>query len=1321
MPKPVLNGQALQTVYFSSLTIEKGLSSNNTSSIIQDKYGFIWIGTEEGLNRYDGFKITHFKRSISPASLSSNRISTLLYDDDVIWIGTWDGLNTIDIHTFEVKRINTGTGNIIRTLFKDKDGDIWIGTTKGLLVYRKTSEEFKLFNTENSELTHNTIRSFYQAVNGDMWIGTYDGLNKLSNGKFTAYDLKEDYKPMMENNLICTIHPYGEKSDSLLWVGTETGLALFNSITGKYTLYNSSNTMLSNEVIKCIYPQNDSLLWLGTDFGLNIFNTVSHKTDSYYHDPLISNSIVSNVIWEIFEDRQKRLWLITTNGISIIDNSLPIYQLHEEYFSYKNPRIGNLVKDILISENEDVWLATIHGVMRKQKATGKQINYSTTSALNERILLDNVYSLKEDIKGRIWIGTAGGINIWDNKKMLAITANKQNGLISNYISNFTIHYDGSMWVTAWEGGIFKVNFDENNLENMSFTLVDNDGDGRLISAGEHLFYGSLNNLWHINHNSFEKTRIEKVSNELHSSQISSLMAAIDGTVWVGAENLLIHYFPDKDSISKINVDTGRPQRLLNLQEDLLAYIWMTTPNSIIRIDKTTHDQLTIPILKNSPLRGFYQYSSTMSKNGNIFYGGDNAYIKINPKNINLKGNKPDILISGLQINNHSIMPEDTFRIINRDISFVKELSLKHNQNSLTLEFTTLDYLYPEITQFAYRLLPFKEQWTSTAGEKNFAVFANLKPGRYYFEVKGTNHLGTWSNVYSLPIYVKPSIWLSKGFVSLYLLLIVFMTYFIFKIYNFRHHLKNELKIVKLEKQHSEKLYRSKIRFFTNISHEFRTPLSLIIPPIQELLKTGKQNNAERKMLLLANRNAQRLYKLVNQLLDFRKMESSRLEITYVKIELISFCKNIFALFDDLAARNEINYNFSSTFYKINLDADKEKLETILFNLLSNAFKYTPVNGQITFDISQTTMSKNIPGIQISIKDSGIGISEKELPHIFDHFFQTSENKTYKTGSGIGLTLAQEYAKLHDGIITVSSQQGKGSEFSLSIPIIQLVNTPINIPEKIYSIDNNRDNIKEEEITPLTAKRILIVDDNEDILDLIYLNLKYDYHIFKAKDGREAMKIISDKHPHMVISDIIMPVMDGYELCKKIKTQKSSAHIPVILLSARSLDLDKTEGMERGADMYITKPFDIEHLRSCIRSLFRRNDQIASFIEQKLLWKPANDIKKGDNSPSQNLLKKVIHLIENNLVNPDFSVETLSRELGMSSTHLYRKLKNSTGFSTNEIITNYRMQKAAMMIENEEGNITEIMYAVGFSSLSTFSRSFKNKFGFSPKAYQNRKI
>jgi len=1294
--------------YFSSLTSENGLPSNVTNSIVQDPRGFIWIGTENGLCRYDGYNMTLFNKE-SPHKLPSNKVSALLLDGETIWVGTWDKLCTINTVNFEINVINETKIHTVRTLYKDRNDKIWIGTNSGLFIYNKENNSFKHFNNKNSNLSHNTVRAFCEDKESNMWIGTYDMLNKFNGVDFEVFNLKGNYKSSITNNLILAIED-NVQSDSLLLVGTETGLCLFNRHTKNFKCYNSQNSSLSNEVIKSIYCTQDKL-WLGTDFGLNVFNYRTKTIESYFHNPLVNHTICNNVIWKIFKDENNILWFITSNGISLLEQMGEGYSLHKTIFEVDGIKIGNQVRDLLIEDNGTKWLATNHGVIC-EKLNGKRETFTSESELSKRLLIDNVYALEIDNYGQIWIGTAGGINIWNpfEKKMYAITANKYNGLTSNYIKDFIKSPNGEIWVSAWEGGLFQTNGHFNITPEITFTQITGDGEALACFTKNKFFYTS--NLSLIKYNPFTK-KSKIIIDTIHESTILNLKSDSSNNLWIVSKDELIRYRTIEDKLEHFPFKEPTSQ-IMSIEVDKNGNFWASTHNSILKFNQLGQQILSLPLNSNAPIKNLQLQSSCQANDGSLYFGGHNGYIKVDP-NLEIKpGRKIETNISGLAINNEVILPNDKNQLLPNDITYHNNLSLTHNNNSLTFQFSNLDYWLPELNSYKYRLLGYENQWQYTSGDKNFAIYSNLKPKNYTLEVIGFNHKGiVCKNTAQLQIKINPPIWLSNGFIVLYIFIFLSIAYIIFKIYSYRNKITNQLKITQLEKEHSDQLLKTKQQFFTNISHEFRTPLSLINPPIKQVLITGAIDETSRHMLQLAHKNSNRLMQLVNQILDFRKLETTDLSLDLSKTDINQIALDIFESFSDLASRNEIDYKFISKESGPLLLIDQEKIKTILFNLLSNAFKFTPINGSIELKIEVKDQQ-----LKLSISDSGKGIDIKEKEKVFERFYQTGNNKTDVTGTGIGLTLSLEYAKLHQGTIQINSEVGKGSCFTLQLPVSDTLKKD---NEELIEINSSKEEqlqttrISQTDQIPKDARTILIVDDNPDILDFIELNLSPTYIIIRANSGEEGLEQAIKKHPSIIISDVMMPGFDGNTLCRKLKNNATTMHIPIILLTAKILDEDKIQSMQSGADIYITKPFTIEYLTACINNVLKRDEYLLQYARNIISISPSNELIE-DNNQDTIFVKRVMEIIENNITNTSFSVESLADEIGLSTTHLYRKLKTITSYSTKDIIKNYRLEKAAKMLSNKEGNITEIMYNVGFSSLSTFSKAFKSHFGKSPTEY-----
>lgn len=1313
--------------FFSTLSTRDGLPSNIINSIAQDKTDFIWIGTANGLCRYDGHHFLIFKKEGSK-SLPANEISSLLVDGDYLWVGTWKGLCRINTRTFEITPIDVGNNNVIRTLYKGSDGTVWIGTSTGLIRY--TQNGYTLLDKENNRLSHNTVRSILQDSFGNLWVGTYDKINKLPQGAstFTVYDVKGDYKPSLKNNLICDIKP--SHSDSLLWIGTETGLVLFDIIQGTYKQYTEKTAGFSNEVIKNIYADDEGHLWLGTDFGLNIFDPGSTTNKALFHNPQLPYSIANNVIWEIREDKGGVIWFVTSNGLSRLNKFRDHYKFTPVSHFIGQQTVGNQVKSVLITTKGIQWLGTLHGAIRRDPQGNRELVFSTQSPEGSRILLNNVYALEEDSYGRIWIGTAGGINIWDDsrQKMYSITSSQTNGLITNYIARFIKGPDGSMWVSAWEGGLFKVTGDLSNPGALRFELAGDFGSEKNVAGANAIWAVNYNQLFRIDLNSHRSSSVSSFNRISEKKTITCLYFSLKGSLWAGTLNGLIEYRPQTDSTIVHPLVTGNDVTLASITEDAQGNIWAAAGGFVVRYDPQDMNTEVFPLDKDLPLKSFFDGCYALTRDGRIIFGGDNGFITVVP-DVRPNLYRPNVYITAVEINNKRVHPGEQIgdkTILDRDIAFTPKLGLNYAHRSLSVEFSSLHYWQPAMNIFAYKLEGFDKNWNYVSGTKNFAIYSNLSPGSYTLKVRGTNNYGIWSDsMATLELEVAPPLFLSSPFLIMYAIASALIIFAALRFYSGRIHLKNEVEIARMEKDHAEEIAFTKQQFFTNISHELRTPISLILPPIQQTLKRENLDEETRSLVRMAEKNSHRLLRVVNQILDFRKLENDSLELKIASLDVIAFCKELYSLFSDKAARNEINFTFNPKVESCRIWADTEKVETILYNLLSNAFKFTPPRGSIdiTVGVNTTDSDYSRGTVEIKVTDTGSGIGKGDQQKIFERFYQTAEAKKAEGGSGIGLTLASEYARLHHGGITVKSEPGKGSCFTVVLPLgdihFPMGVSPDEEPLSILATKTEDPDASASYLYDLNSDKplVLIVEDNPDMIDFIVIHLKKHYHLIIAENGEEALRKANSFYPEVIVSDIMMPVMDGLTLCKKVKENPRTSHIGIILLTARSLTSQKIEGIRIGADVYITKPFEMELLEASVDHLLKRKQELSSYFRSEIITQPEGGSARENED--EKFIKKVMNIIEANISNPDFSVEVLSAEIGMSSTHLYRKLKSLTHYTGKDIIRKYRIKKASLLLKNKEGNISEIMYDVGFSSLSYFAKCFKAEFGVSPKEYQQR--
>ncbi|NIJ55493.1 hybrid sensor histidine kinase/response regulator transcription factor [Dyadobacter arcticus] len=1313
-----------QEKFFNSLSIREGLPTNLINAVAQDRNNFIWIATSDGLARYDGYHFRIFKKGETVGSIPSNGVQAIYADGDDLWIGTGKGLCKINTITFKITRTVTGTNTNIRCISKDRNGQLWLGTITGLLKYNLKNGTFKTYTKQNSQLSHNTVRTMFQDKKGTLWVGTYDGLNKLNpqTETFTVFDLKRKGTSALKNNLICDIKPVAE-IDSLIWVGTDTGLCRFNIITG--TNENQSDQIkLSNDVVKAIYTDKDRNVWLGTDFGLNVYDPLSGKNERYFHNPQSPYSIANNVIWQIFEDQAGVLWFVTSNGISKINQLDNLYQYHRVTQQLGEQTIGNQVKSFLVSKTGVYWIGTLHGVIRYDPKTLQSRKFDIDSPEKSRLLINNVTILHEGRDGRIWIGTVAGINVWDDEKevMQAVTANKTNGLASNYINNFVETPDGSLLVGTWEGGIFRVNGDLNPLENLRFQLISKIETEKFFYGAGSLWLIEFDELFKLDLKTFEKRKVTSFARVADRKTVNSLFLAKSGIIWAATQNGLVEYNPKTEKAFFHAIPNYNIART-TITEDRNGNIWTATNAALEKFTATEKRVEFYPLNKNLPLKSFYAGCVARSASGELFFGGDNGYISFSPEKAIANGYQPKIFLTNLLLNNQPVEIGEKINdrvILDRDISFAQAIELDYGQRSIELQFAALHFWQPEVNNYSYKLERADENWTTTSGEKNFAVYSNLSPGTYIFKVKGTNNNGIWSHETSTTkITINPPFFLSKGFLALYLLLIAAGVYFGLKVYSGRIKLENELKISKLEIAHAEEIEQTKEQFFTNISHELRTPISLILPPIHQIMRDGKLNADNFKLISLAEKNSHRLLRVVNQILDFKKMQSDTLYLNITKVEIVSLLHELYSHFADKAARHEIDYTFTSNTPEFEIFADVEKVETMVLNLLSNAFKFTPKGGTIQLSIEIVTAA-NVSDevVQICISDTGTGISTDDQARIFERFYQTTESRKREMGSGIGLALTLEYVKMHQGEITLDSEPGKGSIFTVLLPkgnadkLLAQVSEMDTYPVFNAALANSN---KTETLLPGSEKPLLlIVEDNPDMVDFIRISLNEKYRFVIAGDGEEGLRKASEFLPDVIISDIMMPVMDGLTFCKSIKSNPKTSQLSVILLTARSLTSQKIEGIRVGADAYITKPFDIELLYAQIGNLLHRKKELTTYFRHELIVTPAPE--DGKENMDDKFVKKVMSVIEAHISDPDFTVEILGSEIGMSSAHLSRKLKSLTQFSANEIIKKYRIKKASLLLENREGNISEVMYDVGFSNLSYFSKCFREEFGVTPKEY-----
>ncbi len=1302
-----------QFLQFQNLTMADGLSHSSVQSIGQDKYGFIWVGTNNGLNIFDGI---HFKQYFAlpddESSIPGNNISDMLFYDDSVWIGTRNGLCLMDAISKKCVGIDLGENKFIRTLNLESSKRIlWVGTNTGLIKYNIKTGDYQEFNSTTSNISHNTIRSFYEDLEGNMWIGTFDKLNKLrpNSTVFEVFDLKQNYRPNIRNNLVLSISPQKEENDSLLWIGTQTGLVLFNRHSGETRIFREENSGLLNSTCKTLHVTNSGTTWVGTDFGLAQLN---HELiiNTYLHNPFEKKSIINSTVWDIFEDSSGTIWFGTNNGISILSKTNNRFRFYSTTFNKENHLTAYEISDIIEDSNENIWLATQFGVVSYDSKNQLLETFNEKQPLNRRLNLNLTKNLLEDKKGRIWIATYGGPVIWSpaKKELKTYTSdfNSNNGLRTNYTDGFFELNDGTILVSTTKG--LHVAKEKNG--NFEFEFIGSFG---------YLSGINDNYLWSLQNSKLVKIDLEtfKSSEEIDFQiegkvlKLHSILFVEENLAWLGTNSGLIKYNLQSKEFDFFEIKSNKTYPLISIINDNFGNIWASSYSAILKFSTETQTFEIYPGGNEIPISRFTEGCCLKSKNGDLIFGGHDGFLKFAPKEITKSEFISPVKFTRLFISNQEINTNskiDGKKILNQEISFTKNITFDYASSSFLLEFSSLHFGNRNGIRYAYMLEGEDVDWHYLNGSVGRASYSKLNPGKYILKVRGTNNDGKWNEEETLlKIRIKPPLWASPFFIIFYFILLILITVALFYYFLSRSKMQNELKIAKIRQQ-----------FFTNISHEFRTPLSLIIGPIEKLAHNNNLDIKGKSFVDLIDKNARRLLWLTNQLLDFRKLENKSLELRLSEFDIIQFTKKVFSLFTDKAERKEIKYSFDSDFKHLEVKMDLRKIETILFNLLSNAFKFTREKGEITVTIKSCDFNSE-NGLCISVNDSGIGIPKEDQQKIFERFYQSKEAIKMERGSGIGLTLVNEYVRMHHGKIVLVSKLNVGSEFQIMLPMNvnysseNVLNTKPETNDPLLKV-NKKDKIEVQIMNSVSGKPlILLIEDEKEISDFIRISLNENYNVKVASNGKIAFQIIAQQIPDLVISDIVMPEMDGIEFTKKFKGNPKTAHIPLILLTGQLQTEMQLEGLKVGADAYITKPFEIALLEIRIENFLKRQEKFTEYLKLNSLSRP-KDVHIA--SQDEKLLEKVVRCIEKHISDSELNIDKVCSETGLSHSVLYRKIKNLTGQTVNEFIRTVRVRRAEQLLRTKKFSVSEVAYETGFSNHSYFTKCFRKLYKMTPKEF-----
>lgn len=1375
------------------------LKNNFIYALREDHVGNIWIGTKEGLYVYlydrGEFKFVDLLvENSEPLEGTVNVISKI--KDNSFWIGTENGAMHLrikdDLGKLEKLRYyplgkasNTLSGKLVKAIAETNNG-LWIGTDEGINILDAKNNDFKKLaysENNNNSLSFNMVHCIYQDRQSRIWVGTENGLNRYNAGtdNFTRYFHQPDQPSTLPHNTVTDIV---EDQNGRIFIATLGGLGEYKGDNNfryfKSELKNEHS--LNSDFINCLLPDNEGNLWIGTERGgVNIYNSHQNVLEYFEYDKGSKNSLSHNTINSIFEDN-KYIWIGTAGGgLNSYDKTLKIFK----HFLFDVNDSSTISSDFITAIHRDIkgrlWVATWGSglnLLIENPDDGPQYfinNRSNPDLLN---LSNNFIStIVEDTFGNLWVGTNGGLFKSDPQT----NQFKRISPEVNAVGCLVFDEDFNLWAGS-PTGLFHLQVDSLGKENPHITK-------------------------HYRHNPQDSTSLS--GNYITSIIKDSEGTMWFGTYGQGINKLT---FPKGKAHFKSysTIDGIANNIVYGIIEDNDKKIWLSTDNGLTRLEPKTGK--TRSFYKADGLLNNQYYWSAYYKNtsGKLYFGGMNGLNTFYPSWINNKAVDRKAVITDLKLFNEQVVPGATYNnieILNTNISKAKELNMSYKSKVISFEFSSLDYNEPELIKYAYFLKGFDEKWTYVNSSRRFANYTNLKPGEYTFMVKASGVDGDFSShPTTIDLYITPPFWETLWFriaAAIFVFGLLF-AYNRYRVYNFKvqkmvlerqvnertekiNHQNHELVLRakqlkesnlqlekkqllikgqndKLELQNEHILHQRnklielnkkvklvsklKLSFFTNVSHEFRTPLTLIIGPLENLLKDQNLDFGTRQTLGLINRNAQRLLYLINQIMDFRRIEKGRMELKVGRGNIKEFCQNIFSAFQPLAEINKIRFDYVEDELIPVVWFDHHKIENIIYNLLSNAFKYTSEMGSIKVEVKAITQKESKLGkghlepditrsvISIKISDSGIGISKEKLPLVFKRFYRIDSAAVFQiNGSGIGLTLAEELIKTHHGNIFVESTPGEGSIFEIQFPClkdaykenerldhehnISAIHKQVQMLTHEFGADRlDKNQIKQPVILDKNKPVVLIAEDNWDLRKFMSHRLGASYNVIEAENGMKALQFAREFNPDIIVSDVMMPEMNGLELCSQIKSDIVTSHIPIVLLTAKSEVENRIEGLEKGADDYLAKPFNFDLLEARIHNLIESRKHLRKLFIQK---SDVNERQLASTVRDQKFLEQAIRIVEDKMTDPSFGVQDFVKEMGMSRSLLHKKLTALTEQSATEFINHFRLKKALKLLKSTDLNISEIAYSVGFNDPKYFSRVFSKQYGDAPKEYlQNLK-
>lgn len=1360
-----LSGTARERYVFSNISLESGLSQITVICIHQDKQGFMWFGTRNGLNRYDGYGFDVFLTNPDdPSSISDNHILSIAEEPDgKLWVGTNHGLN----------RFDPEKGSFTRYFFHAED---------------------------HSSISHNIIQSLRFDSTGQLWIGTNHGLNRYDpeTDSFIRYDLNS----LLNDNPICALFPEGDK----LYIGTMfSGLIIYDLITKKHKVLNHDSSdpgSIGHDYVRAIFFDKNDNLWIGTHHNGVSFR---RKGEQNFQTLNRASGLTNDYVRAIAQGPQGEIIVGTFNGLNVIDPSTLEIEQYHTYGASPGDLTHYSIYSIYIDRAETLWIGSYAGGIDYYNRYGQKFKFYDLRRHEQGIfgLLGPLVETEE----YLYITSEGsGIIEFEKEtetfKHYPVAQNDDTSYARNIIK--TLYLDGSRLICGSNLGVvysfdlhtrqYRVLYDT-GVEDPIYYLGRNSRgelmiggvndpvgliilspDGRVtdhfpvngqedvqfpnvrcvleIKKDRYLIGTRNEGLFDYNRDQQRLIQYKHIGENYNTSMlpenyISTLYQDGYGTIWVGTFGGGFSQFdPTTGMFSTYSTRNGlMNNNICTIVEDLSENLWMSTISGVSEFNPKTEQFINYTHNNGVQIDEFTPHAGKRLTNGHIIFCGNNGAVIFDPASMNDNPFVPPIVLRNLYLNNNRILPNDETGILPSDLNSQSEIVLSHNQSNFSIEFSALNYIFPERNQYAYKLEGFDTDWNEV-GSRRMAYYTNISPGKYRFIVRGSNNDGVWNNEYrSFHITILSPLWQRWWAYVIYFLVIIGIIGLIIRYYLTWKHLENDIKLKQAEARVQTEFHEARDKLFTNFSHELRTPLTLIMSPLDDMIESPEKLSPEKtsNSLRLMQGNARRLLRLVNNLMDFQKKEHGRLQLRISEGDFIRFAREMTEVFPEVARTREISLELTSNVEILTYWFDKNLMEKVFFNYLSNAFKNTPNGGQVWVRIDiykykelqqmapdkmESFTNKDIPYILFEIADSGEGIPTDELENIFQPFYQVAQNEYSASGTGLGLSLSKSIVEMHRGIIWAESPVGSGAIFRTILPVDQSLygkeewqtrDIEKTSTGNLVDSEARQQNILHN--TPETAFRkgkkkytVLVVEDHIDVRKYIVSHLEETYHLLEAANGIEAVEKSLNHLPDLVITDRMMPRMDGMQVVETLKEDIRTSHIPIIVITAKALTEDIKEGYRIGADDYIAKPFNASLLVERVANLIASREKLKALYGKRF---SLESMGVEATSVDERFMNKLYALLEERISDPEFSLDIICREIGMSRANLYRKIKAITNVAPNNFIRNFRLEMGAKMLSEARMSVSDVYVAVGFSSHAYFTNCFKTLYGISPTEYALR--